>query len=527
MSPEPPGPERGNRSARPDTGERRGERGNPAGQERRGERSGGRRDGNRSGHRPGRDAAKEGGAAPAATQASRPNERAAIARPAASVDVGQIFDRLEAALAMSPADETEFVWIESRRGEVATKSASRERFAPRPVVEVLVRVHERGRVGTHRTGAADTQELLNGVRQALAQARVHEALPGLPHLPADPHAVIASDLTDEAIARFDRDAWSHLESRLPAGHQMTARWTSGNVVVANSRAVRRAVSPTAIEVEIARQGGEGSRARAAHAAVARRHLHELDFATLATRLERAAAGGGSGTATAPEGETAILLGPEASARLFEELVPAAFSAHAYRDGSSLLREHLGVQIFDPSLAIADDGQDARGLPFPFDLEGTVKHRVDLIRGGAPRTPALDQRHSALLGLAVTPLASGGDDALAENVFVQPGQDSTAELARKVDHGVWIGRLEAVRISDIKKLTLRAVARNVRLIEHGVVGAALPDQIWETRLIRAFSRLTGVGSETTVLAPARHGGLFGGTFAPAIALAQGGRLSPAD
>ena len=440
---------------------------------------------------------------------------AGVAGRASGAD--DVLEDLEAALASSPADETELVWIESVRSR--GESGRGGRFESTRGVEVLIRVHERGRVGTHRTGGANAAELLNGIRQALAQARLHEALPGMPHLPADPTAPPQVALADRELLDFGRDRWSALSARLPASHGLRVRATAGRVVVANSRGLRRLAAPTALGVEVTHLLGGAVKGCAA---TTRRHLNEIDLGALAALAERRSE---SRIAEVPSAETGILLGPEAVARMVEQLIQSAFSAHAYRDGTSLLREHLGVQVFDPTLSIADDGLDPRGLPFPFDLEGTVKHRVDLVRNGAPRTPALDQRHAALLGLAATPFASGGDDALAENLIVEPGELGSDELARKVEDGLWFERLEDLRIEDLKRLTVRAVARNVRRIQGGVVTGALPDLVWETSLIRSLGRLIGLGSETAVLAPPRHAGLFGGTFAPAMALAPGGRIRP--
>lgn len=470
----------------------------------RGQRQGSRRDEGR------KDGGREPGGRPASPTAGGPT----VVRGS-----DEVLQRLEAALAGSPADETELVWIENLRSR--GESARPARFESTRGVEVLIRVEERGRVGTHRTGSADAAELLNGIRQALAQARLHDALPGMPHLPADPTEPPALSLSDREVVEFDRDRLAALAARLPQGFGLRARSAAGRVLVANSRGLRRLAAPTALEVEVTHlQAVEPLRGRAT---TTRRRLSDIDLSLLAAL---AAGRSESRLADLPAAETPVLLGPEAAARVVEELIHSAFSAHAYRDGTSLLREHLGVQVFDPALSIADDGLDPRGLPFPFDLEGTVKHRVDLVRGGAPRTPALDQRHAALLGLAATPLASGGDDALAENLIVQPGESTVDELARKIDDGVWFERLEDVRIADLKRLTVRAVARNVRRIQGGVVTGALPDLVWETSLIRSLGRLLGLGSQTAVLAPARHGGLFGGTFAPAMALAQGGKIRPA-
>src|SRR5262245_19016955 len=117
----------------------------------------------------------------------------------------------------------------------------------------------------------------------------------------------------------------------------------------------------------------------------------------------------------------LCLAPEAVGALVHALAGAAFTAHAYRDGTTVLRQLLGTQVFDRRLTLVDDGQDPSGMPFPFDFEGTTKRRVELVAQGTPKTPALDQRHAALFGLAATGHAAGGDDARAENLFLLAGE----------------------------------------------------------------------------------------------------------
>ncbi|MEE8368453.1 MAG: metallopeptidase TldD-related protein, partial [Thermoanaerobaculia bacterium] len=180
-----------------------------------------------------------------------------------------------------------------------------------------------------------------------------------------------------------------------------------------------------------------------------------------------------------------------------------------------LREHLGVQVFDRSFSLRDDGTSELGLAFPFDLEGTAKRPVDLISSGTPKTPALDQRQAALLGLPPTAHAIAGNDARAENLFVLPGTSTQTKLLNSVVDGVWIGTIDRVECFEPSRVQIRATARGVRQIRSGRLAHALPDLIWEDSLLRAFSSLVGIGAETVI---SRHQeGFLGGTSAPSLAI----------
>jgi predicted Zn-dependent protease len=221
----------------------------------------------------------------------------------------------------------------------------------------------------------------------------------------------------------------------------------------------------------------------------------------------------------------VVVSEEAVIDLCRLLNQVAFSAVSYYDGSSFLRQHLGVQVFDRELGLRDDGTDPAGLPFPFDLEGTAKRPFDLILKGIPKTPALDQRQAARLGLPPTASAIAGNDARALNLFLQPGERSLEELLAAADGGVWLGWLHHLESHEPQRVQFRARAGGVRRIRDGRLAEALPDLIWEDSLLRAFSTLLGIGQEPALRA--NPDGYLGATSAPALTIGEVEGLRPAD
>jgi predicted Zn-dependent protease len=355
--------------------------------------------------------------------------------------------------------------------------------------------------------------LESAVRHALAQGKSHAPLPGMPHLPSDATAIAdASALFDPAVGALDGDAARRLLQPLarPAEAARLA-WCSGAVAVVNGRGLRRAVTASGVDVEVRHGRGLGA-GWAGHAA---RRLDELDPARV---FERARANASEGAAAAlPALPAPLWLAPEAVATLLRLLNRCAFTAHAYRDGTSFLREHLGVQVFDRQLTLVDDATDPAGMPFPFDLEGTAKRPVEIVSAGTPRTPALDQRHAAMLGLQPTAHASGGDDARAENLFLRPGGADDAALAAVTTGGIYAGWLEHPEVHEPRRVQFRAVVRGARRVESGGLGAPLPDLVWEDSLLRVFSALQAVGSVARRLRGDDL--LLGGIVTPAIVVSE--------
>jgi predicted Zn-dependent protease len=265
----------------------------------------------------------------------------------------------------------------------------------------------------------------------------------------------------------------------------------------------------------------GRRPGAGRAAAAARSLEELNIGGVFERAQQRNASGPEGDLS--PGPQPVVLSAEATAGLCDILNRVAFSAVSYYQGSSFLREHLDVQVFDRAFNLRDDATDPAGLPFPFDLEGTAKRPVDLILKGAPKTPALDQRQAAQLGLEATAHAIGGNDARAMNLFLAPGDMSEAQLLQAADGGLWIGWLDRVECFEPSRVQIRSLARGVRRITGGSLAEGLPDLIWEDSLLRAFSNLLGVGSQSVVRLS--HDGFLGGISTPPLAIADATNLRP--
>lgn len=429
-------------------------------------------------------------------------------------------ERLEEALKESPADETEIVWLEIRRGGSSNRRGERPLLRPAHERTVLVRVHQHSRPGSHRTGGGEVGDIENAIRLALAQSHLHPPIPGLPHLPHDTSEITRSTpLFDPEIEALDADRAHRLLTGWARSNETAILdWTVGRVVIANSRGVRRSVEVTALRLE-ARCGRRPGAGRAARAA---RTLAQLAPEEV---LERARAVNGPADVGEidPESARPVVLSPEAAVELVDLLNRTELSARGYREGTSMLREHLGVQVFDRAINLTDDGTRSTGLPFPFDLEGSAKRPVKLIVDGTPKTPALDERQAALLGLPPTASAVAGSDALAENVFLEAGEHRLAELLEAAEGGVWIGWLDRAECYDPNRVSMLTRARGVRRIRGGALAESLPDLRWEESLLGLLAHPLQLANNSCCWT--REDGLFGGVTAPSLALSEAGGLVP--
>jgi len=436
--------------------------------------------------------------------------------PEGLVPLPEMVSRLERVLAASPADSTELSWLEARRGQESNGKRRRDTFESLGRT-LLIRVRERGRVGVHRTSACDLSDLENGMRLALAQARLSPVAPAslAPPGAGGPAAALAGSY-DPELARMNPQKAREAVQRIAAkGEMARLGWAEGRMAIVTSEGLRRTAEVTSGWLEVVCGRGPG----AGRATAGARSLAVLDPQGV---FERARGRQGpADVVPPPEGAVPKVLAGEAAAALVELLNRKAFTSDSFHCATSPLRGRLGEQVFAPAVNLRDDPTAPAGLPFPFDLLGTATRPVDLVASGVFLTPVLDERLARELGRAPTPHLVSPDEAIATHLFLLPSGQPNDELMRAAEGGLWIAALDPVECFDQRDLRFRAVARGVRLISGGVPGRAVPDLVWEDSLLEVFNRVLAVGSEPVSVATG--GGLLGAVTAPALALRGSGSL----
>lgn len=426
----------------------------------------------------------------------------------------EMVSRLERTLASSPADATEIVWIDARRGQESNGKRRRDSYE-HPETTVFVRVRESGRYGFHRTDVAEPADLARAVREALAQARLAQPAPASPR-PEDATASvrIAAGIHDPELERMTSARARELVQQLAdRGETVRLGWAEGRVAVADSRGLRRAAEATTAWASI--ESGSGL------ASGASRSLAGLGLSLLLARARERHADMPEGAEPSvllegPVPPTPVLLSQESAAALLDLLNRRALTSTSFHHGTSCLRDFLGTPVFHPAFSLRDDGTDPRGLPFPFDLLGAARRPVDLIANGVFLTPAVDDRLARQLDRPPTPHLVAPDEAAASHLFLVPGESSDEQLLAGAEGGLWIAALDPLESYNPRTLPntlrFRATARGVRRIEGGRPGAALPDLVWDDDLRTLLSGPLAVGAEPVTLGES----LFGGITAPILA-----------
>lgn len=302
-------------------------------------------------------------------------------------------------------------------------------------------------------------------------------------------ATVAASADDRvAIFRQLRDVLgTDVELGGSAGHSVVHH------AVADTEGLRRSETRTLASISVVAEAGEGisSFARALD-----RDAAALDPIGLARRV----AGGLTERARAEltEGRRRrVLFGPQAAASLLACFAQLAFGADEMSGGASPLADPA-VRL-SPLLTLVDDGTDTAGLPTGFDAEGGTKRRVPLLTGGRPAGVVHDRRSAAEVGTTTTGHAVPmgwrfGAGPAVSHLRLQPGATGPADLLTVLDDGLWIQRVDYVRVLQPRQSLVTGTTRNATLlVAGGEVVARVPQFRFTVRLEELLRDVVAVGA----------------------------------
>jgi predicted Zn-dependent protease len=381
---------------------------------------------------------------------------------------------------------------------------------------VLVRVALDGRnASTSVDGPADDESLGRAIDNVLEAARVRPPDPDWPGLAprADAPEV---DHFDEATAVATPDERARRVRAFvdAAGGLETAGFCSTTTVqlaFANSAGQRLAGRGTAAEIDgIARTPtADGSSRRVAV------RLADLDGRAVGERAAGKARTASDPTDLAP-GRYQVVLEPDCVANILSFLLVAGFNGKAVEEGRSFAR--VGETQFDRSITLRDDVTDPGTLGVAFDIEGSPKRPLDLVRDGVTSGLLHTRRTAKAVGVESTGHAVEGGaawGALGANLIIAAGDRSVDRLIAGVERGVLVTDFWYTRILDPRTQVVTGLTRNgVWLVEDGrvvrpvtnlrftqsFVDALGPDAV---RGISAERALVLAGWDSIYLVPSLH------------------------
>jgi predicted Zn-dependent protease len=204
------------------------------------------------------------------------------------------------------------------------------------------------------------------------------------------------------------------------------------------------------------------------------------------------------------GDYETILDFYACAEIFSILSSNCFSGSAFHEGGKVSAEHLGEALFHPTLNLWDDGCDPSGCPTWCDFEGVAKQRVALIDQGILAGVVYDRETAARVGKQSTGHAQSrralfASGPQANNLFLQPGQQSIEKMIQSVERGLWITRFQYTTLSDPSELVISGTTRDGTFwIEDGKIQYALPNLKFRVSILKLLKEIQGLSQEVRLL-----------------------------
>ncbi len=367
-------------------------------------------------------------------------------------------------------------------------------------------------------GQPSRDALARLVDGALEAARVLPADPDWPGLAAAAAAPDAghwddatSDASPDERARRVGDFVAAGEGLETAGSCVTNATVTA---FANSAGQQLSGRTTVAALDgIARTGTSDGSARAAAAG-----LSELDGRALGDRAARKARDGADATDLAP-GRYEVVLEPSCVANLLQFLFVYGFNGRAVEEGRSFVQ--LGQTQFDPAITLRDDATHRGTVGLAFDVEGTPKRSLDVVRDGVTAGILHTRRTAAKAGTESTGHAVEGATelgALPENIVLEAGQTAPEDMLAGVQRGLLVTDFWYTRILDPRTQVVTGLTRNgVWLVEDGRIVRAVSNLRFTQSFLEALApgAVRGVGSDQSLVL----GGFAGTYLVPSLHLAS--------
>jgi PmbA protein len=431
------------------------------------------------------------------------------------VERTRIKEIIDTALKDSQADATEVL--------VFARDNHLTRFANstihQHVAETNLQIRVRAIAG-RRQGVASTNDTQPGAlravaEQALQAARIQpERETDIPLAePARIEPVIAfSEKTAECSPRRRAEAVRTICRRseeaglVASGAFSTAIWS---LAIGNSRGLFAYHAGTQSAFTTVVMGEDSS----GFAENAHWDIDELDTDTLGREAIETALRSRS-PLTIEAGEYPVILKPYAVCDIIGTLGWIGLGALSVQEQRSFMTDQFGNRVASPLVTIWDDGRDLRGLPAPFDFEGTPKQRVTLIEKGIARNVVYDLDAAAREGRQSTGHGLPAPNmwgAMPSHLFMAAGEASLEQLVASVDRGLLVTRFHyTVPVHEKRTVTTGMTRDGTFWIEGGEIAYPVKNLRFTQSYIGALDRVEMLGRDTRLTKE-----WSGGNLAPAV------------
>jgi len=414
----------------------------------------------------------------------------------------KLFARLEKALVVSKADQTEIVYLGNETG--LTRFANS--YIHQNVHESNCRIFFRSVIGKKVGVASSNSLVLSDLKKTLANsieiARQQPENPNFPGL-AKPAQYKSIDTFDDKTAAFTPNARARSVKRVIAeakrkGFTMAGSFAtgSGELAVLNSLGVRAYQPVASASINMIAMSDTSS----GYASAVSRRVEDVDVARLA-RVAVEKCDRSQNPIQVEPGPYEVILEPAAVAEMMEWLNYVSFGSKPFLQGTSFLAGRVGKKVTSDQITIYDNGLDPSAIAFPFDMEGVPKKKVIFVDKGVVKGSVYDRTAAKKAGKrstghAITPDESS-EGAFGMNLFVKPGKVRREKMIEGVKRGILVTRFHYINgLIDTRNSVLTGMTRDgTFLVEDGEIKSGIKNLRFTDNIMKAFQSVKAISRET--------------------------------
>jgi predicted Zn-dependent protease len=203
------------------------------------------------------------------------------------------------------------------------------------------------------------------------------------------------------------------------------------------------------------------------------------------------------------GEYSVVFDPYVTEDLLNMLDVYGMGGQSVLEGTSWMNDRMGEKAMSSSVSIWDDGPDPRGLPAPFDYEGSPKQRVEIVMEGVVKGPVYDRYIARKAGATSTghalPPTMRALGPLALNLFMAPGKASLEDMIHTTRRGLYVTRFWYTRLVHPRDCIVTGMTRDgVFMIENGELAYPVKNLRFTQSYVQALADVEAVSQETRLL-----------------------------
>ncbi len=362
-----------------------------------------------------------------------------------------------------------------------------------------------GRAATNHLTPEAFDDLVTRARTSAMNSPADPEHPGVAEK-AEYSEVVAFDEETAGYAPRDRAAQVALVCHLAAEEQLNASgsFSTGytEIAIANSQGLFAYHTNTDIDFQVVVMA-ENSSGRA-HASGWK--AADIDAESLG-REAIAKAKRGRNPRPVDPGEYPVVVDPYVTEDLIGMMNLNGMGGLSVLEGRSWMNDRLGTRALSRLVSIWDDGLDLRGIPMPFDFEGTPKRKVEIVTEGVVRSPVYDRTTARKAGTKTTghalppnlPPFMRNYGPIAQNLFMASGSTPLEELIRSTEKGLYITRFWYTRLVHPRDCIVTGMTRDgVFMIEKGEIAYPVKNLRFTQSYVQALASVEAVGSEPRLL-----------------------------